>query len=77
TAVGVRVGRHRLVDNVSLALASGELMVVVGPNGAGKTTLMKLLTGEMAPTEGAIRLDSDDIRALPAWRLAGKRAVMA
>ncbi|QCI67879.1 heme ABC transporter ATP-binding protein [Phreatobacter stygius] len=77
TGVGITVGKRRLVDGVSLTLSSGELMVVVGPNGAGKTTLMKLLTGELAPTEGEIRLDRDRLGDLPAWRLAGKRAVMA
>ncbi len=76
-AVGVTYGRHRPVDGVSLALASGEVLVVVGPNGAGKTTLMKLLTGEVTPTSGQIRLDGEALATIPAWKLASQRAVMA
>ncbi len=75
--VGVAYGRAKPVDDVSLALAAGELLVVVGPNGAGKTTLMKLLTGEVAPSEGQVILDGESLARIPAWRLASKRAVMA
>ncbi len=75
--VGVAYGRAKPVDDVSLALAAGELLVVVGPNGAGKTTLMKLLTGEVSPSEGQVILDGGDLSRIPAWRLAAKRAVMA
>ncbi|MFT3952923.1 MAG: iron chelate uptake ABC transporter family permease subunit [Piscinibacter sp.] len=46
------LGRHKPVDDVSLELRAGELLVVVGPNGAGKTTLMQLLTGEIQPSDG-------------------------
>jgi iron complex transport system ATP-binding protein len=75
--VGVAYGRAKPVDDVSLALAAGELLVVVGPNGAGKTTLMKLLTGEVSPSAGQVILDGEDLARIPAWRLASKRAVMA
>ena len=77
TGIGIAVGGRRLVDGVSVSLAAGELLVVVGPNGAGKTTLMKLMTGELKPTAGEIRLDQKRLADLPAWQLAGKRAVMA
>lgn len=75
--VGVAYGRAKPVDDVSLTLAAGELMVVVGPNGAGKTSLMKLLTGEISPSGGQVILDGEDLARIPAWRLASKRAVMA
>jgi ABC-type hemin transport system ATPase subunit/ABC-type Fe3+-siderophore transport system permease subunit len=75
--VGIAYGRHKPVDQVSLSLGAGELMVIVGPNGAGKTTLMKLLTGELAAGTGTIRLGGEPVGAIPAWRLAAMRAVMA
>lgn len=75
--VSYTVGARRIVDGASLALAAGRLAVVVGPNGAGKSTLLKLLAGEIKPTDGEIRYDGAPIRALPAWRLACMRAVMA
>ncbi|QCK86927.1 heme ABC transporter ATP-binding protein [Phreatobacter aquaticus] len=75
--VGVSFGRHKTVDQVSLTVDPGELLVVVGPNGAGKTTLTRLLTGELVPSEGEVLLDGGPLGAVPGWQLAAKRAVMA
>jgi branched-chain amino acid transport system ATP-binding protein len=47
-------GVFRALDDVSIAVNTGELVSVVGPNGAGKTTLVNLLTGLMAPTSGDV-----------------------
>lgn len=69
-------GSARPVDGVSLSLSAGELLVIVGPNGAGKTSLTRLLTGEIAPTAGIIRLEGEALGAIPPWRLAARRAVM-
>ena len=53
--VGVRLGGHRILDGVSLAVAPGEILTVVGPNGSGKTTLMRVLIGALKPDEGTVR----------------------
>jgi ATP-binding cassette subfamily F protein uup len=37
----------------------GDRLAIVGPNGAGKTTLVKILLGELAPTEGTVRLGAN------------------
>jgi ABC-2 type transport system ATP-binding protein len=44
----------KAVDNFDLAIEPGEFVGLIGPNGAGKTTLIKMLTGIIAPTSGAI-----------------------
>ena len=41
-------------SNIDFAVAEGELRGIIGPNGAGKSTFFKMLTGEVAPTEGQI-----------------------
>ena len=45
-----------LFENISLTLNHGQRIVLVGPNGTGKTTLLRIITGELAPTGGQVRL---------------------
>ena len=45
-----------IVRNFSTTILRGDRLGVIGPNGAGKTTLLRLLTGELAPDAGTIRL---------------------
>ena len=65
-----------LVRDASLRLAAGETTIIVGPNGAGKSTLLKLITGELTPAAGQVRLDGEAVHGAPAWKLACQRAVM-
>ena len=50
-------GATRALDDVSLAVAAGEIVGLVGENGAGKTTLMRIVSGELRPDNGTITLD--------------------
>jgi len=52
------------LDRVSLTVGRGEVLALIGENGAGKSTLMKILGGVVAPSDGAIRLDGVEHRAL-------------
>ena len=71
-AVGLtrRFGGLTAVSDVSLSLSVGELHAVIGPNGAGKSTLVNLLSGELRPSAGAVRLGGADATGWPRWRLA-------
>ncbi|OYY69228.1 ABC-F family ATP-binding cassette domain-containing protein [Sphingomonas sp. 28-63-12] len=55
-AVSKAFGDRTIIDNLSLRVTRGDRIGIVGKNGAGKTTLLKLLTGEVAPDSGHIRL---------------------
>ncbi len=59
-------GALKASDAVSLDLRAGEIHALIGPNGAGKSTLVKLITGEIAPDAGRIRLCGRPIDALDA-----------
>lgn len=54
-------GDLTVVDQVSFAIARGEIVGLLGHNGAGKTTIMKMLTGCLEPTAGSIVIDGLDI----------------
>lgn len=75
--IGLERGGRRLLDQVSLTLEPGQVVVVVGPNGAGKSSLMKVLAGEIRPARGVVRLDGVEITRLAASVLARRRAVLA
>ena len=61
------------VDKVSLRVQRGERRAIIGPNGAGKTTLFNLITGELPPTAGQIRLFGRDVTRLAPHRRAALR----
>ncbi len=53
-----RISRKPALQDVSLQIASGQLVVVLGPSGCGKTTLLNLIAGFMTPSAGVITLDN-------------------
>jgi ABC transport system ATP-binding/permease protein len=54
--VGVSYGARDVIDGLDLIVTPGQRIGVIGPNGAGKTTLLKLVTQQMPPTRGLVRL---------------------
>jgi ATP-binding cassette subfamily B protein len=67
-------GGHRVLHDVSFALAPGTRLGIAGTTGAGKTTLVSLLTRFYDPSSGAILLDGVDLRR---YRLADLRSQFA
>jgi ABC transport system ATP-binding/permease protein len=54
--LGFSYGEKPIVQGLTTTIMRGDRIGLVGPNGSGKTTLMRLLLGELAPTEGTVRL---------------------
>jgi multiple sugar transport system ATP-binding protein len=53
------------LDDLTLTVADGELVVLVGPSGCGKTTTLRLLAGLESLSAGTIRIDGKSVNALP------------
>ncbi|KAJ7765689.1 P-loop containing nucleoside triphosphate hydrolase protein [Mycena metata] len=64
----------KALNNVTLSIKAGQLIVIVGANGSGKSTLVKLLTSLYDATSGSITVDGEDIRS---YRLADRRRATA
>jgi lipopolysaccharide export system ATP-binding protein len=61
---------RRVVNDVSVRVAQGEIVGLLGPNGAGKTTTFYLITGLIRPDGGHVTLDGEDITKAPMYRRA-------
>jgi ATP-binding cassette subfamily F protein uup len=55
-AISKAFGEKQIVDKFSTRIMRGDRVGLVGPNGAGKTTLVRLLTGELVPDSGRLKL---------------------
>jgi lipopolysaccharide export system ATP-binding protein len=66
-SLSMRYGQARVVRDVTLGVASGEVLAVLGPTGAGKTTLFRALVGDRPPQHGSIRLCGRDVTHERLW----------
>lgn len=73
----VKVGDKLLLQNVSVSLEPGRINLIIGPNGAGKSTLIKVLSGQMTPTEGRVFYGDRDLATLSTQQLSRSRAVLS
>jgi len=65
-------GAVEVLRGVSMEVAAGSVVALMGANGAGKTTTMRLVSGLLRPTRGAILLDGAPIQGLPGSRVAAR-----
>ncbi|KJC38503.1 iron ABC transporter [Bradyrhizobium sp. LTSP849] len=76
-ALTKRAGRATLLDGVGLTVTAGEMVAIIGPNGAGKSTLLRLLSGDLRPSAGEVRLTGRNIRSFIPRELAARRAMLS
>jgi len=69
SGVDAGYGTFRALSNIALEVVAGEAVAVIGPNGAGKTALMRVISGLIRPTKGAITLEGTNLLTTPAHRI--------
>jgi ABC-type multidrug transport system ATPase subunit/ABC-type multidrug transport system permease subunit len=59
----IRVEEKTILDNATLSIPPGELVVIIGESGSGKSTLIKALAGVHSPTEGTVSVSGEPIES--------------
>ncbi|MGH6908163.1 MAG: ABC transporter ATP-binding protein, partial [Aestuariivirga sp.] len=62
--VSADFGKFRAVDKASVSIQPGEFFSFLGPSGCGKTTILRMISGFIDPSEGAIRIGGQDMRGI-------------
>src|SRR5215204_5244874 len=75
--ISVWFGTRKVIDDVSLELAAGQIIALLGPNGAGKTTLLRALNGTVLMKSGKIELEGVALSRLSRREIARNIAVVA
>ena len=74
--LSVGYGGTAVLDNVDLAIPSGEITILIGPNGCGKSTLLKAMARILTPTRGSVLLDGKDIHRLDTKSVAARLGLL-
>jgi iron complex transport system ATP-binding protein len=72
--ISLHLAGFDLLRNIDLSVEAGQVTVLVGPNGAGKSSLLKVLTGELRPSQGLVSLNQLE---LSQWDIQQKANVLA
>jgi polar amino acid transport system ATP-binding protein len=61
--LGKDFGSHRVLDNINLTVAPGEVIAIIGPSGSGKSTLLRCINLLERPNQGSVRVGDFEIEA--------------
>jgi len=59
-----RRGRRTILDGISFDIQRGSIVAFMGPSGAGKTTVLQLISGQLRPDEGSIRVNGQEVSSM-------------
>jgi phospholipid/cholesterol/gamma-HCH transport system ATP-binding protein len=71
-----RRGKRAILDGLDLTVPRGQIAAIMGPSGTGKTTLLRLITGQLQPDAGSIRVLGEEVPALDRHQLYALRRRM-
>ena len=58
--IAIQFGSKPLFENISMKFGNGNRYGLIGANGSGKSTFMKIITGELQPTNGTVSIGEDE-----------------
>lgn len=65
-----------ILENISFQVSAGEILGILGPNGSGKSTLVKIISGEIFPDSGFIRINNKNIKQMKIPEQAEVRSIL-
>ena len=74
--ISVALGGHQILSNLSLKICPGEIVAMVGANGAGKSTSLRVLSGEIKPDTGLVKLNEKPLNSWDPKERARRMAVL-
>jgi len=66
-----RIGKQKILSDISFDIERGDYVALLGPNGGGKTTLIKMLLKLLTPSSGKIEIFGTDIKRFKSWHKVG------
>ena len=66
----------RALNGLNLEIKDGDFVFLVGPSGSGKSTIIKLLTGEVVPTEGRVMVNGFSLTNIAEWQIPYMRRTL-
>jgi phospholipid/cholesterol/gamma-HCH transport system ATP-binding protein len=69
-------GNKKIFDGISLEIQRGKITAIMGPSGTGKTTLLKIIGGQLTPTQGSVLIDNQNVHRLSRKELYNLRKRM-
>jgi putative tryptophan/tyrosine transport system ATP-binding protein len=64
------VNENKAIEKTDLEVKSGDFVTIIGSNGAGKTTLFNLISGNLFPTTGKVKINGLDVTKVPEYKRA-------
>ncbi|MGD8379324.1 MAG: ATP-binding cassette domain-containing protein [Gammaproteobacteria bacterium] len=58
-------GANQIFNNIDIDVPLGKVTAIMGPSGTGKTTLLRLMTGQLLPNKGSVKVDGLEVPKLP------------
>lgn len=71
-----KIGNKAILNSISFEMNVGNVVAIAGPNGAGKSTLIQLISGDLTPTEGIIKVAGRDVQTISDKEFALNRAYL-